>query len=122
MYQTRSWLVSFPISRRCGRRAADVVLGLDHHLHAEDEHHDAVDLDLRGIVQSRHGRGHVDGVVAVWHRVDAIDAKFKLTFDAESAPIGTRTSPRAAFLVSRDKGSACSGCSPLRDRPIYIKS
>ena len=26
----------------------------------------------------RLSHGHVDGVTAVWHRVDAIDAKFKL--------------------------------------------
>ena len=26
----------------------------------------------------RLSRGHVDGVTAVWHRVDAIDAKLKL--------------------------------------------
>ena len=35
----------------------------------------------------RLSHGHVDGVMAVWHRVDAIAAKFKLSFDTESVTI-----------------------------------
>ena len=48
--------------------AEDVVLGLDHHLHAEDEHHDAVDLDLRRDASRRDPRA----ASMASHAVDAI--------------------------------------------------